>query len=856
MLVGGLFSWFLTIRQFYCRQRKITASILVVVNLAVFFAFSLYGLLSNLPWDTLGLLSLLFSIVWILISWALQYTIFGKAHKRFYISEWQKWLTPITVSILLGIGLSVIFSTVPIITDRISMYMSEDILTKEVILWDFFRYTHISLLISIPIGLWFAGERERFSSSHIISYIFGLLLFITIYSGSSWLFFFVLNQGSDFWTGNVSPLMPPTSKEGLQKFLFQVEDHGYIGFFIIPLFLGYTPRIRDFLKRSLVIFPLLTLSFFGFVGYSQLFWHNYQEQILFNILSSDPSQKERSYQQVETLLNRYPNHQAWPEISLIVARHLYSHGNTDGAADIYRKTVAKTHDSLRWLRQSELAQAVLNAEDFGNLQTSFSIELPPINFEPYMTSNWMALLRLIRYFEYGNLTENQSLIGLKEVSTSESEIELSPMPTLAELDDNAANLGYKVLYLPSRLETVITLIRSGFPVIQPIRDSFYLLAGLDNSRNIVAGFCYEDSLQVIERIKKEQLGTGIFDDDNRAHIDAHDQSRIDSLGERELPFSFWQSDRQQDIAAHIAVLFPDSRGKELSSILQKDSEQLKRESDGYLAAFITLNSFKSGDIINTIKWSRQSYLFDGNSSALHTAHLTELLWRNRVHNVEYHLDLARQLPDLHAIENFLASDTIDGFLRFAEKQFYTDLHNGTLSWSIRQQYKELLDRSDLTERQHLIAIAETDVRLEPESRSNWLYLADLSEWNGDFERAIESYEGALKADLWNDFIALKLAYLYVQTDEQRKLAELLRKISTSQVKFEPDFYYCKATVLAAQQQESAAERLYKKAIAMRRYDPNYHLDYADFLEKHGKSDEKIKQLRDWADRLSIGRAPH
>ena len=165
---GGLFPWFLVISQFYKRKRKKTACALALDNLLFFIAICAFGFLSHLPWDSLAKSLMIVGMTWSFSAWLVQRTVFGEAQKRYYLKEWRNWIAPVISAVLIGVGISVFLSTLPLISDRLQMYQSRDLLTKNLILWDFFRFTPLSVLISLPLGLWWAGERERFSPSFII----------------------------------------------------------------------------------------------------------------------------------------------------------------------------------------------------------------------------------------------------------------------------------------------------------------------------------------------------------------------------------------------------------------------------------------------------------------------------------------------------------------------------------------------------------------------------------------------------------------------------------------------------------------------------------------------------------------
>ncbi len=309
--LGGLFSWFLVVRQFLRSGRRKTALLLIFLNLLLYGAICFYGYTSHFKWDVLSIGAMIIGCCWFVSAWLTQYFVFGRAPARYVIKEWKNWITPICLAMFFGVGLAVVYSIFPMIADRLQMYRSPDLLTKHVILWDFFSFVPVSLLISIPVGIWWAGERERFTTSRILSYVFGLILFYLVLATTSSLFYFLVNLGNTHHvvaTWSVLPLYP----QGVQKILLGPLQNDYSTFFVAPLILGLTPRIREFFLKSLIYFPLLSLIFIGYSGYSHEFWQYNQGQILYQMSAEKEAQRIRAHDQAERLLSRFPDYRGWP----------------------------------------------------------------------------------------------------------------------------------------------------------------------------------------------------------------------------------------------------------------------------------------------------------------------------------------------------------------------------------------------------------------------------------------------------------------------------------------------------------------------------------------------------------------
>ncbi len=847
--LGALFPWYLISRQFYFHGKKKMAAGLMGGNILLFLLLCAVACFAKYSWDKLLLFSVISTIILSCTAWLVQRKTFGKAPRRLYPSEWKNWISPLVIAVFLGIGLSIVIGAFPLFGERIQEYQANDLLTRKVILWDFFRFIPYSLLFSLPIGIWWAGERKRFTASSIVGYFFGLIVSYLLLAAMSSLFYFLLSRGRIAGMNSMGEVLPKL--HGMKQALRFITSNDYSTYFILPLLLGTVAGITDFWKRSLTIFPLLIVSFLLTVFFSPRHWQFYQQQIFYEMTSEDAAKRAGAFDKAELLLARFPNHDHWPEIAAKVADFRYSQKEYDSARRLYTEVLQRTEDSSRWWRQAALAAAALGSERFGKEQSSFELAMPQQHYESYMTGNWMALIRNLRYYEsQNNVSEADTLIHLKDISKDDDKITLEAMPSIADLYNNAADLGYKVLLLPSELKSIEKLIRAGIPVIQPIRNSFYLLSGIDDSRKIVTGFNYENILDGLKKADLEGVsGNSLFESRKNTIRAAGGQSRIDLLAKAELPFSFWQQPVQQDCALRIAVVIPPEQLPRVPTVLGKDQQKMEQGSRAALTAQISLSALNSGDIIQAVSWAKRSYRLRKDSMPLHVAHLAALLWQSRDNRIASKMHLEKQLPRLEEIDHFLADPETQDFLLLAKNQFASDFSSRRLDWVFRKQYQDFLDISNPEDREKLISIAEQNVRFQPDSRKDWLYLASLFEWERNLGKTISSYQGALAADAWSDVVALKLAYLFIQNHQFVEADKLLADIQPKSVKYEPDYFYCLASLADWRQDFAKAGRYYQKAIEMRRYDSHYHLDYAKMLDRLGKNQEMSKKLKTWGARL-------
>ncbi len=300
--IGALFPWYLVCSQFSFRGRRKTALVLAAGNVFLFALVCAVAVLAKCPWDTLLLAAVPATVFWSASAWLVQRRVFGAAPARYFAGEWRSWIAPVAIAVFLGIGLAVAIGAVPLIGERIRMYQSPDLLAKKLILWDFFRFMPWSLLFSLPVGIWWAGERNRFSAAQPLGYVFGLIVSAALLSAMSALFYFLLWRGQLSGAGSAWPVMPEL--QGVRKNLYFLLTHDYSFYFALPLLLGAVGRISQFWKRSLAIFPILVVTLLLMSFYSPRLWQDYQSQILYEMASDNPARRAMAYAQAEVLLAR------------------------------------------------------------------------------------------------------------------------------------------------------------------------------------------------------------------------------------------------------------------------------------------------------------------------------------------------------------------------------------------------------------------------------------------------------------------------------------------------------------------------------------------------------------------------
>ncbi len=850
--LGGFFSWILVARQFYLRGKKFPGLLLLCLNTIILLVYGYASVSVKIPWHQLLLWMYVSNLVWALGAWLCQRTLFGPAPRRYRIAEWRNWVSPLLTALFIAVGLAVVIAVFPVIAERFKMLYADDVLDKKVILWDFFVYIPFFIPYGLLIGGWWAGKGRRFSAADVITYLSGLVLFYVILIVIVQLFLFLFYKGHPYDSFVDWQLIPPQYLTALQNGMLNVQNYDQLALVIVPLLLGSVSRIRDFLGRALVIFPVVSICVLPLGFYSAEFWMLAQGQIMHNMTSPDKKTNDKALKWAETLLVRFPEHDRWPEFAMNLAWHRYDDGDAAQALDIYSQVAERYADSPRWQFKVDLAREFLGAPDFGNETDGVDISLPLVNYESYLTPNWMALLQVIRYWSDADIPESEILIRLKSLSTDDEKIKLNPLPGLAELDDAAESLGYRLLILPSNIDTVSSLLEKGVPVVVPVYNSFYLFYGIDRSRSILKSYSYKrisrrlmdgdrEEIKEILSLEKEGKGASVI--------------KLRQIAEQaytELPISFWGSAFELDSSPFVAVIYPDEEAGRIEEALPGSMPEIQQAGRGYLASLIALKALDAADPVQSIEWARISSGLVTDPLPLHVAHLAQRFWQTRDKMVLSRLGLEERFPHLAEVDEYFDSSATRAFLEKARKQFEADLAAGSVSWMIRNELSNFLDRSNPAELEQLIFLARHNIEVNPVYRDGWLHLAELYEWQDDVEHLVSALEGALEAESWNNEIALLLAYRYVQLDRKDDARRIMTLIDSSEVSQNAHYIFCRGVLADWEGDPGKAEKHYAKAIELRRYVPLYHLRYGELLLRDGRIEDARKALQ-WAVQVDVER---
>jgi tetratricopeptide (TPR) repeat protein len=637
---------------------------------------------------------------------------------------------------------------------------------------------------------------------------------------------------------------------GLRKHLLHLQSHDISALLIVPLLLGTVSRIRDFWKRSLVII----LAFICLLPISTTtvdWWRDYQRKIVYELSAPDHRRRDSAHKWASIMLSRYPDHLRWPKIAENLARFYYEKGQYQKSKSYYQAIIDRYQVSNRWHWVVRRARAALNSPDFGRPAANHKIVIPLVDYEEYLTRNWMALLSVIRYWKGPGVPESQVIIELKHISRSDDKIELTPLESLADLDDAARNLGYDLMILPTNLPKAKTLISAGIPVILPCYKRFYLIFGFDESRSVVCAYSFGKLSYTLRKEARNEAKEILSLEEEGRGKSKNRLARIAHQAYFEFADDFWAGDGLRSLSPLMAIVFPSEKKKIIADALNSAPNTLAQESSGYLAALIGLSHLKYADPIMAVEWGKISAKKIADPMPLYLAHLARVFWDHRNSNVKSSIPLQDQFPELAKIFTYFDKSENSAFINGARHRFETDLSANLLPWIFSEHYISMLDRSDPDDLIQIINITRGKLTIDPNNFSNWRYLARTYEWADDLAGQVEALEGAVSCNPLHTESKLKLAYGYVLLGRFSAAASVLKQINSNKIKYNADYPFCLGAIAEWQGKVNEALEKYRAAIEMRRYKPVYHLSYGRLLLKQGRHQEARKVLA-WAALIDAG----
>jgi tetratricopeptide (TPR) repeat protein len=844
--VSGFFPWLMIAWSLYRRDRKATAGLIFVINIIILIGSGWLMLTVKMVWWWLSIIACGFNLTWTTAAMVYQRFTIGAASRRYYFHDWKTWIRPIVIGLMIGFCVGTIFSIIPAFANRIPMQATLESLDRQTVLWDFFRYSHFGLMGSLLIGLWWAGEGKRFRVSHILTFLGGFILTIFCWYLLGSLLVFLLHKGTikEFFLLDHSnwAMIPPWSS-GLQKFLRELDGYNILPLIIIPLLLGAPARIRDFGKRALLIPLLFVISIpLGFT--SDTWWLKKQDQITYEMSSADPDTQASAHRWADILLKRYPNHLQWPRLAEKSARYHHQNRRYEQSKRIYQNLIERYQNSGQWHWIIQRARAAINTPDFDKPAPLPQLQIPMVDYQRYLTHNWMALMSVMRYWEGSEVPESKVVIKLKDLSKSTDKIKLNPLVNLAELDDAARSLGYETVLFRSDIGRIQALIGAGFPVIHQHFKSFNVLFGSDNSRSTIRAYAFSQLSQRLRNEKRKEAEE-IIDLEREGHGEGLKRLvRVANEAYMEYSIDYWESPSLAYMGPLSAIVFPADRAAAVSEAFETPYSELREQSSGYLASLISLAYLDHGDPRQTIEWAKVGAEKIADPLPFYIAHLARIWWESRDKIVHSSLNLQDQLPELGQIFNYFNLPQNEKFLQDARHSFNRAFSANTLPWMISQKYLHLMDRSEASELSHMLKLIKAHTAYDPAGTPNWILLANTCEWSGDTSGTINALEGAVSADPINYRVKLRLAMAYVGRKHYEKAEHILTQIDPAQVRYDADYQFCLGTLAEWMGNSDQALNYYAAAIKMRHYKPIYHLGYGKLLMAQG-FEKKARQYLEW-----------
>ncbi|MDY6855237.1 MAG: hypothetical protein SWO11_11125 [Thermodesulfobacteriota bacterium] len=852
-VLTGFFPWLIMIWALYKRGRKRTAIISFIICLLVFVFLTLFSLKSRMDWWSLILFIYAFNIVWASTAWLLQRRLLGPSTVRYVLREWKSWIPPLLTGMTLGVCVATILSILPALQERIQLREIGDTLDRQSVLWNFFDYSYFGLFAGLFVGLWWAGERQRFTVAHVFTFLCALPLTFIIYTLFILISLFLIHKGSlpyswiDFsseWS-----LIPPWV-DGFRMYVSQIQTFDVSLPLIVSLLFGAVYRFRDFIKRTLLI-PLAFFCSFPIIFSQNAFWSGIQDQIVYEMFSPDSSQQAKAHMWAEIMLSRYPNHLHWPRIAEKVARYKYTQGEYKESKAIYESINRRYEESNQWYWYIGRARAALNDPDYGKPFSGHKLTVPMVSYEEYLTHNWMALLSVIRYWQGPQVPESHTTIELNTLSRDNDKIDLNPLTTFAELDDAAKNLGYEVYLLPAELNQAKSLISAGIPIIHQHYSSFNVIFGFDENRSLVHAYSFEQLSKRLRRMKPKEANEILSITEEGHGKTIGRLIRTANEAYFEYSFDHWKSPALKYAGPLIAIVFPPEKANTIAKVLNMPLEAIKKETKGYLATLIGLSYLNLADPTSAIEWGKIGADKIANSMPLYISHLAKVLWESRYRKVQSMIPLQNQFYALAQIFDFFNKAKNKVFLERARMSFETDLNEKILPWFVLQEFISMLDISDVKDANVFIKEMEEQLSLDPSRPDYWESLAKTYEWTEDTHGMVSALCGLISAQPMNWKGKLRLAYGYVLLERYAEAKSILKETYGSAAKSHPDYFFCLAAIEESEGRFKKALTSYKKAVNMRPYKPEYHLRYGSLLLKLGQDNEGKKAL-EWAVRIDGG----
>lgn len=853
LLVGhclcGLFPWLMVLWGVFRRGQKRTAIIGLTVNFLIYGILSVLAIRSRAPWWWLSLFFYVINPVWALSAWILQKKVIGTAEARYLWSERSTWVFPLLLGVFIGMSLYLVLGIPEALIKRSETYAAMAG-GRESVLWDVLKSGAGGIPFGLLLGVWWAGERGRFSASHIVTFLAACCISAFFIAGCS-LFLILLFTERVSWenllSGSSGLILNPPWVPGLPRVLTSIETHDILIWLIIPLLFGAVSRLRDFAKRMLLLPAVLLITFPG-MFLSNVWWEVLQGRAVHDMSSPEERTRAAAYERAAVLLARYPQHLQWASLAERLARYRYECGRYDDARVLYQSTIQRFKGSKQWRWEVDRAEAALGSPSFGDPGSAIRIDIPMVGYENYLTANWMALLSIIRYWEGPQSSESDTKIKLRTISKADDKIQLNPLLTIAELDDAVGSLNLQMAILPTNLEDLKALISAGIPVILVDRYWFQVVYGYDSGRSALLYYGYN-------RLTAQTRGEGRGEAEEILALKAEGQGesrkrleriRREAAGEYGLGAERDRFFRYR--APYMVAIYPSAKAQDVAGILELPLDSIMESTRGYLSAFISLEFLRHADPVRALEWAMISSRLITTSLPLQVGDLAHRYWQSREKKVATRLPFQDQFTELKEIERKFGAPENSSFLHKARQQFDSDFKTGDMPFFLLDALRICLSSNDPEDRDQLIQAGRLRVAADPADTDGWRILAVAYEHAPDQAGLIGALEGLTASNPLDFDAKVDLARALVLNGDIGKAASALNETEVEKVESKSDFLFCRGAVAEWEKQPRKAMKYYRQAIEASRYKPVYHLYYGRLLLAEGMKEEGAKALR-WASRI-------
>lgn len=849
VLLPWAFSWLLSGWVLAHHGRKRVGYVGALAAVVLYVASNAILVRSGMVWDQALLVYQGGNVFASLGAWATQRALLGASPRRYALSQWRSWITPVLFGLAVGAGLPVLME---LPTLAMGDYSGGDALNREIVLWSVFRNCPTGLLFGALIGAWWAGEGSRFSMSHIAVILAAPLLILCVWTIMSVPVLLSTTQDIDLLRrAALSPddaLVPPWVT-GWKYELLHWRRYSLLTFAFMALFVGAPTRIRDFLQRVLVLTPVVFLLHLSMAPLTPVWWEMRQDKLRESLASADAGERAEGYAKVRLMLRRFPHMLRWPVLARRAAIYSYQQGDFETSRELYSQIAERFAHSNKWKYHALQAKQSVENPLFGKTAPYHRLTLPMPDVEEYLTSNWMALLSVIRYWEGPEVSDSEIKIRLKRISLESDRITLQPLPTLVSMENAAADLGYETLFFPPSLDRFRALLDAGFPVLDEFNGAISTLCGYDAARSVLL---YHNFRELDEKFRQESrngaqeilalVDEGLGESRDRL-------TQIANITADEGGMHWWRDPRVvRYFAPATIVVFPAEKREELARALARPWEELHRESQGYLASLLGWKDVLYADPVRALERAKKAAALFDSPLPLFVAGMVDLTWRRRAYNEFSTIPLAEQLPLLKDLESVFASPENAAFLHKGREALRTRLDE--LPWAFGNALYRELDADDPADRRIKIRLMQKSVDTFAFWPGLWENLASLHALDKNLSGMIAALEEAISADVLDFRNTLELAALYAQTGNIARVKELLAVVDARAMQDDSNLYFCRAAVAEHEGRENEALALYARAISVKRYRTIYFIQYARLLLKHQKT-EQAKKALDWAGRIAL-----